>query len=149
MFRAVNRGWYTPIPRFSLISKRFVFPILNLSIFKIFILLLLCGCSSSHIKEYQPVYWPYPPDPPRYVYEGTLRTTEDLAAFTAKVKFKTAMIGANPRGKVAFEKPYDVASRGGRIVVSDTIARATSIWDISKKRVYNFGRGGEGVGWVT
>jgi DNA-binding beta-propeller fold protein YncE len=108
-------------------------------------MLVLSGCSSSHIKEYEAIYWPNPPDPPRYVYEGALRNSEDLVAFTRGAGFKTAITGAMPRGVVAFTKPYDIASGGGRIVISDTISQVASIWDVSLKRVYTFGKQGDGV----
>ncbi len=124
---------------------KFVSPVINTSVYWVITFLLLSGCSSSHIKEYQAVYWPKPPDPPRYVYEGVLRNSDDMVAFTGGAKFKSALTGAQPRGAVAFEKPYDIASRGGRIVVSDTIAHVASIWDMGNKRVYAFGKGGDGI----
>ncbi|WP_455212755.1 hypothetical protein, partial [Kaarinaea lacus] len=107
--------------------------------------LLLSGCASSHIKKYEAIYWPSPPDPPRYVYEGTLRNSEDVVAFTGGASFKTAITGAVPRGAIAFKKPYDIASRGGKIVVSDTISHVASIWDMGSKRVYAFGKHGKGL----
>jgi DNA-binding beta-propeller fold protein YncE len=125
--------------------RRIVFPVFNTSVCWSIALLLFSGCTSSHIKEYHAVYWPYPPDPPRYVYEGALRNSEDMVAFTGGAKFKTAITGALPRGTIAFQKPYDIASRGGRIVVSDTIGHMASIWDMASKRVYAFGRLGNGV----
>ena len=85
-------------------------------------LIILSGCSKAHIKEYEAIYWPDPPDPPRYVYEGTLRNSEDLEAFTGSAGFKTALTGAHPRGAMAFQKPYDIVSGGGRIIVTDTHA---------------------------
>ncbi|KPJ92229.1 MAG: hypothetical protein AMJ53_09775 [Gammaproteobacteria bacterium SG8_11] len=109
------------------------------------VLFLSSACTSSHIKEYEPTYWPYPPDTPRYVYEGALRNSEDIVAFTSGARFKTAITGAVPRGAIAFQKPYDIASRGGRIVVTDTIAHVASIWDLAGKRVYSFGKRGKGV----
>lgn len=108
-------------------------------------LLLFSACTSEHIKQYEAIYWPYPPDPPRYVYQGTLRNSEDMVAFTAKASFKKAITGSMARGSIAFQKPYDIASRGGRIVVSDTISHVASIWDIAGKHVYSFGNRGKGV----
>jgi DNA-binding beta-propeller fold protein YncE len=128
----------------SCVLIRLVFPI-NVLRYWFIALLLLTGCSSSHIKEYKAIYWPKPPDPPRYVYEGALRNSEDLVAFTGGAKFKSAIIGAQPRGTIAFQKPYDIASGGGRIVVSDTIAHVATIWDVRNKRVYAFGVGGSGA----
>ena len=90
-------------------------------------LLMLSGCTQSHLKNYEAIYWPSPPDPPRFVYEGTLRNSEDLDAFTGLASFKTAITGAVPRGTMAFQKPYDIAAGGGRLVVSDTISHTASV----------------------
>jgi hypothetical protein len=49
-----------------------------------------------------------------------------MVAFTVGAKFKSAIIDAQSRGTIAFQKPYDVASGGGRIVVSDTIAHVAT-----------------------
>ena len=89
--------------------------------------LTISGCSTEHIKEYQAIYWPKPPDTPRFVYEGTFRSGEDLVAFTGKAGFKNAITGIAPDKTMAFKKPYDVAARGGRIVISDTISHLATI----------------------
>ncbi|MCG6968531.1 MAG: SBBP repeat-containing protein [Gammaproteobacteria bacterium] len=124
---------------FKIFPVAFYFPGIRARACWVILLLWLVGCSSGHIKEYEAIYWPNPPDAPRYVYEGTLRNSEDMLAFTGGASFKTAITGGVPRGTVAFQKPYDIAARNGRIVISDTVSHVASIWDVAAKRVYAFG----------
>jgi len=108
-------------------------------------MLVTIGCSTEHIKPYQAIYWPKPPDAPRFIYEGTLRNGEDLVAFTGQAGFKNAITGVAPTKAMAFKKPYDVAAQGGRIVISDTISHLATIWDVTRKKVFALGKKGAGI----
>lgn len=106
----------------------------------------IAGCSSQQIKQSEEkIYWPKPPELPRFVYEISLRTVDDIKVLSTKDKIKAALTGLTAEKKQAFAKPYDVAARGGKIVVTDTVMRLALMLDVPHGKLYPFGRRGDGV----
>ncbi len=105
------------------------------------LLLILSGCSSTPPKqtfEHFPVY-PAPPDKPRFIYERTLQTNEDVEKLSALDRFKIMATGRSPqvRGLV---KPYGVAVYKGRVYVTDTAQDAVLLFDIPGGHFRQFGQ---------
>ena len=109
-------------------------------------LLLLAGCSAPAKKKFKAQYWPKPPEAPRYVYEGSLRSTKTLAGNNTAFQLRSMLTGENKQDSRSFAKPFDVAARGGKIVVTDTAARVAVMFDVPRKKVFPFGHRGDGRG---
>lgn len=97
-------------------------------------------------KRYKAHYWPKPPEAPRYIYEGSLRSTKTLARRNSSQQLRDVLTGKDKTKKQSFAKPFDVASRGGRIVVTDTVARLAVMFDVPRRKVFAFGHRGDGKG---
>lgn len=108
--------------------------------------LLVAGCAAPGKKRYKAHYWPPPPELPRYVYEGSLRSSETLAKKNSSLQFRKALIGQDKNSLRSFAKPFDVASQGGKIVVTDTVARIAVMFDVPRRKVFAFGHRGDGKG---
>lgn len=108
--------------------------------------ILVIGCASTPPSKYQAHYWPKPPEAPRYVYEGSLRSSKTLAGDDATFQLRSMVTGENKLDLRSFAKPFDVASRGGKIVVTDTVARVAVMFDVPRRKVFPFGHRGDGKG---
>ncbi len=84
-------------------------------------------------------FWPRPPDRPRFIYEHTLRTAADIGARQSQDELRQWLTGDQALNSPLFEKPADVAARGGRIYVTDTVARWVIAFDVPRRRVFRFG----------
>lgn len=107
-------------------------------------LLLLPGCAVKMGKQTEKVYWPKPPEMPRYVHEANIHNELDIQQVSSSERLRRAVIGADPKAKAAFVKPFDVAVRHGRIVVSDTMANTLHLFDIPSRRLMRIGRSQKG-----
>lgn len=104
-------------------------------------LLLLTGCASAPPlqESYEPApVFPPPPDEPRFIYERTLQTNEDVEQITGMERLKVLATGHSPeiRGLV---KPYGVAVHQGRVYVTDTAQHAVLMFDIPGSHFSQFG----------
>jgi DNA-binding beta-propeller fold protein YncE len=120
-----------------LFSKRYL---------SIAVILLLAGCAGSPTqKSSERIYWPKPPNPPRFVYEASLRSQDNVKAETAEDRFRKALMGDSGEQKRILAKPFDVAARSGVVVVSDTAVQLVHIFDLGRRKLYRFGDGPAGV----
>lgn len=108
--------------------------------------LMLAACAGDDVKPAsEKIYWPAPPDPPRFVYETTLRSELSIQALTAEERFRRSLSGYVEKGTV-FQKPFDVAARNGSVVVTDTVARLGYIFNLPRQKLFRFGNvGRQGV----
>ncbi len=117
-------------------------------LFVIMLALLLAGLSGcatpEKVSESERPVWPKPPETARYEYSGTLRTN---ISFTGdKSTFAERMAGVAPEGELLFAKPYDVASRGGVLLVSDTVQRVVHMLILPTRSIFRIGAsGGDGA----
>ncbi len=116
--------------------------------FVITLALLLAGLSGCAVTEktaeFDRPVWPKPPETARYEYSGTLRTN---ISFTGdKSSFTERMAGVAPEGVPLFAKPYDVVSRGGVLLVSDTVQRVVHMLILPTRSIFRIGAsGGDGA----
>lgn len=111
------------------------------NLFAVLPAVLVIGCAAQPDKPELP-FWPKPPDPTRYVYEGVIRNPESIKVRTkADVMLKG---GGSRYSEGYFGKPMDVASRDGKLVVSDTAARIVHLFDLRTRETYQMGARGEG-----
>ncbi len=107
-------------------------------------LLGACAPASPRKEEIAP-YWPEPPDRPRFQYELSLRSDLSVAGPDRRSRFEQLAAGKRRRASVTLMKPFDVAARGGKIIVSDTVARLVYLFDIPRRQLFTFGTRGEGA----
>lgn len=112
----------------------------------IYISLLLAGCVIKGPVKKQTNYWPKPPEAPRYKYEGSLRSAATLSGKDSAFQLRAMVTGENKANFRSFAKPFDVAARGGKIVVTDTVARMAIMFDVPRRKVFPFGHRGDGKG---
>ena len=101
----------------------------------------LAGCAFFPVKG-TPVYWPDPPDPPRFVYEATLHSLDDIQAAEQSLLEKQAKGAVG--SQQLLNKPFDVAAHGGVVAITDTQSAQIHVYDLPRKRVFSFGWRGDG-----
>jgi DNA-binding beta-propeller fold protein YncE len=101
--------------------------------------LLTAGCATPPpAPEIEAPVYPPPPAEPRFVFERTLRYSENVQAVSAANKLKYFATGATDELN-GLVKPYDVAAFQGRIYVTDTVQRVVILFDIPGNRYLEFG----------
>ncbi len=104
----------------------------------------LTGCAQqpTTLNIINPVF-PPPPEKPKLIYEGTLRSGKDVQEITFADKIKKIATGIieDPLG---LAKPYGVAVKNGRVYVTDTQQRAILMFDIRNQAFNIFGIEGDG-----
>ncbi len=105
---------------------------------------LMSACTTAPMETQEkqalknPV-WPEPPDPPRYIYETTLRSVADITVETESERFKRLALGTRIPTEPVFQKPAGIAARQGKIYVGDTVRRKVVVFDVPRRKVYEFG----------
>lgn len=103
-------------------------------------LMLLSGCASE--AKLERPYWPNPPDPTRYIYEGVIRNPDSIRQIN---RTKALLSGtAGQESQSGFGKPLDVAAYDGRVVVSDTANRVLHMFNLVTGETFHFGTRGDG-----
>ena len=83
--------------------------------------------------------WPAPPELPRYVYETVLRNLGDVTEETPDEKLRNRLTGVRRADGKVIEKPASIAARDGRIFVGDSIRRSILVFDVPRRKVFQFG----------
>ncbi len=97
----------------------------------------LPGCGPVKEQLERPV-WPPAPDTARYEYYTSFRTNASLTG--AGQSFLERLGGASQAEITPlFAKPYDVAARGGVVVVSDTVSRSVVMLLLPTKSIFRIG----------
>jgi len=114
------------------------------TLFALLVIALLAGCANTRGGAAAHPFWPKPPDPARFIYESVIRTELDIVHETKGDAFRNTVAGSNPRAAQAFMKPYDVAARNGRILVSDSGGEVVHLFDVPQGQMFRIGRGDKG-----
>lgn len=91
-----------------------------------------------------PLVFPSPPDPPRFFYERSLRSSADVRAEDEKRALRRLLTGETEEAAEGMSKPYAVTVHRGRVFVSDTVKRFVSVFDFPNQRFYRVGDEGPG-----
>ena len=103
---------------------------------------VLAGCAGQPLKTPPPVY-PPPPAEPRYIYDTSLRSEQDVSAPTWGDRVLAFIGGGEPSAR-GFSKPYGIAVKQHRIYVTDTQQRAVLLFDLTAHRLQLLGADGPG-----
>ena len=109
-------------------------------------LYLLQSCAStSEIapQEMETLYFPPPPDQPRFVFERTLQSSSQLEGTSTQDQLKNLLTGITESG-TAMSKPFDVTVCNGIIFVSDTVLRSVLVFDVPSRRFFQIGKDSPG-----
>jgi len=113
---------------------------IGLSVF----LFILSACASTpNSPKFEPPIYPPPPSEPRYIYEATLRSSNNISEPSFADKLQEIATGTRiaPTG---LAKPYGVVARYGRVYVTDTQQRAIVMFDLVNGAVKFLGTQGPG-----
>jgi DNA-binding beta-propeller fold protein YncE len=83
--------------------------------------------------------WPTPPELPRFAYETVLRNIGDITVPTEEEKLRNRLTGARRSDGKAMDKPASLAARDGRIFVGDSVRRTVVVFDVPRRKVFQFG----------
>lgn len=83
--------------------------------------------------------WPMPPELPRYVFEVALRSTADVMEDTDAARLQRRLTGLRLPADRVLEKPSAVAARDGRVYVTDSVRRSIVVFDVPRRRIFQFG----------
>lgn len=114
--------------------------------FYLFVAILLGLNACSFTPEIHPIKPPvFPPEPEqaRYVFEGTLRSSNNITepSFSDKLQEIATGVRIDPLG---LAKPYGVVVKNKRVFISDTQQRAIIVFDLQNRKVKSFGTEGPG-----
>lgn len=107
-------------------------------------MLALSGCANMGPGSAAHPFWPKPPERARIIYEGVIHTELDIVKESKTDLLRASVAGSNPRASIAFVKPYDVAARKGRIVVSDSANDIVNLFDIPQGQLFRIGLSTDG-----
>lgn len=114
------------------------------------VLSMTAGCSTPKEVEEEKItlFWPSPPDQPRFAYETALRSSLDIKEKdeekSALGKLETVATASDETSKLETVKPFDVAARKGKIIVSDTALNVVFLFDVPRRSLFVFGSRGKG-----
>ncbi|MFO1352083.1 MAG: 6-bladed beta-propeller [Gammaproteobacteria bacterium] len=100
---------------------------------------LLTGCAAPRAAApLQPLFFPPPPEPARFVFERTLLGSGDLELLDRNTRLRRMLTGESSTG-TGFNKPFDVTVCQGKIFVSDSVRRSVMVFDVSAGRFFEIG----------
>ena len=106
------------------------------------VLLGLSACAQvgeeGPAKPARKLVYPEPPDEPRFVYERTIRGSDDVVGASEDSALKLLLTGEG-RNSFGLRKPYGVAVHQGRIFVSDTADHVIKVYDVPESRFFTIG----------
>jgi DNA-binding beta-propeller fold protein YncE len=104
---------------------------------------LVSGCVTVEKRDLdkvgrasQQLVFPAPPDQPRFVFERAIRNSSDVVPESDEGALRRAITGQSSDNSEPLVKPYAVAVRKGKVMVSDTAGRAVRVFDIPAQKHY-------------
>lgn len=105
-----------------------------------------CAQPPQQAEKTRELVWPPAPEPPRFYFERTVRSSGDVVADGAS-DLRRMVTGESGAGE-PLSKPYAVAVFRGRIFVSDTVSRFVRLFDVPAGRYSRIGDD-EGAGQLV
>ena len=106
----------------------------------------LSSCNQKALPEKPTtpqVYWPAPPDQPRFRYIMSIFSSDDIQQKNNSQRFQEFLTG---KRKAAYQlsRPLDIAVIQGKIYLIDSISPVIHVFDLTRKRYFYFGYRFEG-----
>jgi DNA-binding beta-propeller fold protein YncE len=89
--------------------------------------------------------FPSPPEQPRYYFERSISSSEDVKPREAASKWRSVITGEVQQTGVGMAKPFDVNVCQGRIYVSDSVKNRVFAFDIPRAQFQEIGIAGQGT----
>ena len=83
--------------------------------------------------------WPLPPELPRFAFEVALRSAADVLEDNDAARLRRRLTGQRLPAERVLEKPSGIAAREGRVYVTDSVRRSIIVFDVPRRRVFQFG----------
>ncbi|MBF0428334.1 MAG: 6-bladed beta-propeller [Magnetococcales bacterium] len=108
------------------------------------LMMVLAGCVTVDEKNSAtttafPLFWPMPPEQPRYAWEGVFQTANDVQLKKNNDDLLKQAIGYASEAKKIFKKPVRVAAANGRVFVTDSMTKSVHVFDAVRRRYFMFG----------
>ncbi|MBF0181937.1 MAG: hypothetical protein HQM03_18115 [Magnetococcales bacterium] len=104
----------------------------------------LAGCATvPEENASSQVYWPKPPNLPRFAWESVIHAAADVER--KQQDDANPFLAASEETQNIFVKPVRIAAQGGRIFVTDTLARRVHVFDAPRQKYYQMGFRREGI----
>lgn len=111
------------------------------------VLIGLCACAPVATKTQktsaapQNLLWPPPPDLPRFEFETVLQSAADISVDSDESRWQRAIQGkpTETSDALVINKPSAIASRNGRVYVAEPGARAITVFDAARRKLFRFG----------
>lgn len=106
-------------------------------LFLSFTTLLLCSCASSNQIAKPRMFWPSPPETPKFEWIGAYSSVADMRADSRKTIFDM-IVGED--ASLSVNRPMSVASDGaGKLYVTDVEGAHAYLFDFNAKKIVPFG----------
>ena len=106
-------------------------------------LALLASCASAPpqppIADDGDHLWPMPPELPRFAFEAALRSAADVLEDNDAARLQRRLTGKRLPADRVLEKPSGIAAREGRVYVTDSVRRSIVVFDVPRRRIFQFG----------
>lgn len=87
----------------------------------------------------KPLFWPMPPEQPRFAWEASLISPASVMMESETGRMKRLLTGSAIPTDPILEKPAGVAASQGLVYVTDTVKRRIVVFDIVRRKVFEFG----------
>lgn len=88
----------------------------------------------------QNLVWPRPPDQARFEFETVLQSAADITVDSTEARWQRAIRGQSEISDApVIHKPSAIVSRGGRVYVAEPAAKAITVFDAARKKLFRFG----------
>lgn len=85
--------------------------------------------------------WPQPPDLPRYRFAGILRSAKDVVKESDADRLRSLMTNQERvNAKPVIDRPSGIAVRYGMVYVAEPSAKAVTVFDMQRRRLFRIGR---------
>ncbi len=83
--------------------------------------------------------WPEPPETPRYQFEASIYSNDDIEETSRAQSLEFVLTGAK-NTRYPMSAPVDVAARGGLIYITDWRLKVVHVFNIRLRKYYTFGQ---------
>ncbi len=86
------------------------------------------------------VYWPAPPEQPRFKFIGILRSAKDVMQESDDARLKRKLTGEDADNeRPVIDRPSGIAVRSGMVYVAEPSAKAITVFDMPRRKLFRFG----------